>query len=522
LIGDICGRFFWKEWRLTDVTRLAVIDLAVLVGYLIITVGYGCWFTFRTRTTESYMAAGLNLPGWAVGLSIFGSYISSISFLANPGKAFAANWNFFVFSLATPLAAAVAVRYFVPFYRHSGEVSAYQHLETRFGPWARTYAVACYLLTQMARTGTIIYLLALAVAPLTGWRVEAIIVLTGVLMTSYSVLGGIEAVIWVGVVHSLVLLAGPIICLVALFQAMPEGPGQIIRIAAEHEKFSLGSFGPNFFESTFWVVFLYGLVINIGNFSVDQGYVQRYITARSDGAAKRSVWLGALLYVPVAAVFFFIGTGLFALYTVRPELLPAGFDTHPDQVFPLFIVTHLPVGLAGLVIAGIFAAAMDPSLSSMATLTLRDIYQRYFRPAAGERESLRVLRISTLLWGVAGTCVALAMMQAKTVLDRWWELAGIFSGGVLGLFLLGLISRRAGNAVAATSVVLGILVIVWMTASPAWSGELAVWRNPFNSLMTTVVGTLTILLVGLLLSRLGGNTRLKRDSTVASTRPRAR
>lgn len=488
-------------------TRLPVIDLAALVGYLALTVGYGCWFTFRTRTTEAYMAADRSLPGWAVGLSIFGSYISSISFLANPGKSFAANWNFFAFSLATPVAAAVAVQYFVPFYRRSGEVSAYQHLETRFGPWARTYAVVCYLLTQMARTGTIIYLLALAVAPLTGWRVEAIIVLTGLLMTSYSVLGGIEAVIWVGVVHSLVLLAGPIICLVALFGAMPEGPEQIIRIAAEHDKFSLGSFAPNFATSTFWVVFVYGLVINIGNFSVDQGYVQRYITARSDGAAKRSVWLGALLYVPVAAVFFFIGTGLFALYSVRPELLPAGFDSHghPDEVFPLFIVTRLPVGMAGLVIAGIFAAAMDPSLNSMATLTLRDIYQRYFRPAAGERESMRVLRLSTLLWGVAGTCVALAMMQAKTVLDRWWELAGILSGGVLGLFLLGLISRRASNAVAATSVALGILVIVWMTASPAWSGELAAFRNPFNSLMTTVVGTLTILLVGLLLSRVWVN-----------------
>ncbi|MBI3468661.1 MAG: sodium:solute symporter [Planctomycetes bacterium] len=482
---------------------MPLIDLAVLVGYLVLTVGYGCWFTFRTRTTEAYMAADRNLPGWAVGLSIFGSYISSISFLANPGKSFDKNWNFFAFSLATPIAAAVAVRYFVPFYRRSGEVSAYQHLEARFGPWARTYAVVCYLLTQVTRTGTIIYLLALAVAPLTGWRVETIIVLTGLLMTSYSVLGGIEAVIWVGVVHSLVLLAGPLICLVALFAQMPEGPGQIIQIAAEQDKFSLGSFAPDLTASTFWVVLLYGLTINIGNFGVDQGYVQRYITARSDGAAKRSVWLGALLYVPVAAVFFFIGTALFAFYTARPELMPADFDAagHPDRVFPLFIVTRLPAGVAGLVIAGIFAAAMDPSLNSMATLTLRDLYQRYFRPAATERESLRVLRLSTLLWGIVGTSVALALIQAKTVLDRWWELAGIFSGGVLGLFLLGLISRRAGNAAAATGVGLGILVIVWMTLSPAWSGEWAAWRNPFNNLMTTVVGTLTILLAGLLLSR---------------------
>src|SRR5688572_21076080 len=171
------------------VRTLSTPDIAILVVYLLGVTGFGCWFYRRNRGSERYMSAGRAMPGWAVGLSIFGSYISSISFLANPGKSIAGNWNFFVFSLATPIAAIIAVKYFVPFYRHAGQVSAYEHLESRFGPWARSYAVLCYLLTQMARTGTIIYLLTLAVAPLLpwfdgwGWKLETIIVVTGALMT---------------------------------------------------------------------------------------------------------------------------------------------------------------------------------------------------------------------------------------------------------------------------------------------------------------------------------------------------
>lgn len=493
--------------------QLREIDLIVLAVYLIGVVGLGCWLSRMSRSTEQYMAANRSLPAWAVGLSIFGSYISSISFLANPGKSIAGNWNFFVFSLATPIAAIIAVKYFVPFYRHAGLVSAYEHLESRFGPWARSYAVLCYLLTQMARTGTIIYLLTLAVAPLLpwfdgwGWKLETIIIVTGALMTLYTMMGGMEAVIWVGVVNSIVLLAGPLICLIALLRAMPEGMGQIFQVASVHDKFSLGSFSGNVGVSTFWVVLIYGLVINLGNFSVDQGYVQRYITARSDRAAAQSVLLGAFLYMPVAAVFFFIGTGLFALYTVRPELLPPTLEMgkNPDAVFPWFIVHELPAGLAGLVIAAIFAAAMDPSLNSMATLTLCDIYKRYFRSRAGEVESMWVLRLSTLGWGAVSTLVALKMITAKNVLDVWWNLAGIFSGGLLGLFLLGRMSRRVGNVAAIVGIFSGLLVIVWMTISPTewWPQPLDSWSSPFHSLLITVVGTATVLLVGGLVSLVG-------------------
>jgi solute:Na+ symporter, SSS family len=177
---------------------LSYFDLVVLVGYLFGVVAIGLWAGRHTGNPDEYMAAGRSLPGWAVGLSMFGSYVSSISFLANPGKAYSGNWNAFVMSIATPIAAAIAIRWFLPFYRHSGDISAYEHLEKQFGPWARTYAVVCFLLYQMARMGTVIYLLALAVAPLTGWAVTTTIFITGTLMTVYTLFGGIKAVVWTG------------------------------------------------------------------------------------------------------------------------------------------------------------------------------------------------------------------------------------------------------------------------------------------------------------------------------------
>src|SRR5262245_61327368 len=272
------------------------LDLAILILYLVGVVGYGCWFVRRSRSSEHFMAAGRSLPGWAVGLSIFGSYVSSISFLANPGKAYADNWNPLVFALSLPLATWLSVRYFVPFYRKAGEVSAYTHLEHRFGAWARTYAVVCYLLMQLARLGTILYLLALAIHPLIGGDPTVIIVVLGLIVMIYPFLGGTEAVIWTGVLQALILIAGAGACVWVLLAGMPEGPQQIIDIAIENRKFHVGRFAANetsptdaFFDlslaaQTFWVVLCYGLVEHLRNFGVDQAYIQRYITAKSDGA----------------------------------------------------------------------------------------------------------------------------------------------------------------------------------------------------------------------------------------------
>jgi len=493
-------------------------DVVVLVVYVIGVVGFGAYFVRRSRSTEGFMAAGRRLPGWAVGLSILGTYVSSISFLALPGKAYSTNWGFFVFSLSLPIAAFIATRFFVPLYRARSQVSAYSYLEDRFGLWARSYATVCYLLTQLARMGSIMFLVALALHSLLGWDERCIIVATGVLVTLYTLLGGIEAVIWTDVVQSIVLIGGAIVSAALLLFGMPEGPGQLFAIGAEQGKFSLGSFGPSVSHATFWVVLLYGLFINLQNFGIDQSYIQRYVTARSTEDARKSVWIGALLYIPISALFFFIGTALFAYYSAQPNLLPEALraENMGDRVFPHFIVSQLPVGLTGVLIAAIFAAAMssvDSSLNCSATLILTDFYKRYFRPDAGERESMRVLYISTLGWGILGTSMALAMIRVKNVLDAWWNLAGIFSGGMLGLFLLGYFSRRARSAPAAIAAGIGVLVIFWMTFSSKLTGAPAVLRSPFDSLLICVIGTLTIFLVGLLLSSLSNRRKPEADGS---------
>jgi solute:Na+ symporter, SSS family len=485
------------------VNSLNIIDLTVLVGYVAATVAIGLWVGRRSGSTEEFMAAGRRIPGWAVGLSIFGTYVSSISFLAIPSQSYATDWNAFVFSLAIPPATWIAVWYFVPFYRKAGVLSSYEHLEHRFGPWARTYAVVCYLLTQVARMGVIMYLLAMALAPLTGLSMATLIVLTGAIVLVYTLFGGMEAVIWTDVMQSVVLIGGALACLGVLLFGLPGGVGQFWDVAREHDKFSLGSWGTSVSEPTVWVVLFYGLFINLQNFGIDQSFVQRYQTARTDADANRSVWLGALLYVPISAVFLLIGTGLFVYYRAYPDLLPAEVAAKQDAVFPYFIVHQLPTGVSGLVIAAIVAAAqstISSSINCSATLLLCDVYRRYFRPQATERESMRVLWAMSLLVGAAGVGMALAMMQVKSALDAWWQLASIFSGGMLGLFLLGFISRKANSSAALAGVVAGVLVIFWMSlpklldVPPAWQSRL----NPF---LTIVVGTLVVYAVGMIVTQ---------------------
>ncbi len=503
-------------------SSLPILDLVVLCLYIVAVVAFGCWFVRKSGTTSEFMTAGGALPGWAVGLSIFGTYLSSNTFLGVPGKAFGANWNAFVFSLSLPIAAWVAVKYFVPFYRRSGTTSAYENMETRFGPWARTYAATCYLLTQIARMGSIMFGVAIGLRALTGWELSTIIIITGILVTLYTLLGGIEAVIWTDVTQSIVLMIGALLVLGVLLFDHPEGPAGSIQFAADNGKFSLGSFSPDLTTSTFWMVMLYGLFINLNNFGIDQSYIQRYHTTNSEAAAKRSVMLGALLYVPVSLVFFMIGSLLFSYYHAHPDMLAevtaqvaaqTGKDAAElspadigDKVLPHFMTHALPSGAAGLIIAAIFAAAMssvDTSLNSSATVILCDVYKRYINPKADERTSMRVLRISTVLWGIIGTGVALAMIGAASVLDIWWKLSGLFAGGMLGLFLLGLISRKANNAAAVTGVITGVLVLLWVALSPA-SALPEKLQSPFHANMAIVVGTLTIFLVGLLVSQFFG------------------
>ena len=491
------------------------INLAVVVGYLLMIVGVGVYFALRRKSANQFMLANQSMPGWAVGLSMFGSYISSISFLGNPATSFRGNWMFAGFTLMTPVGLLVGTTIFMRFYRRAGAVSAYSHLEGRFGPWARTYAVFTFLILQMARMGTILYLLSQAVSPLLGgrpddlWLARVITVAVGVLITFYTLFGGIEAVVWTGVIQSFVLILGPILCIGTLLWKMPGGLERVMEIGTEQGKFALGWDVWSLVVPTFWLVVINGLAEHLRNWGIDQSYIQRYLSARSEREAARSIWIAGLLYMPVALFFFFMGTALFAFYQVMPARLPEGIAA--DSVFPYFISHELAAGVGGLVIAAIFAASMDSNLNSMATLTLMDGYKRYLRPAAGDRESLAVLWAGTLFWGAAsvGWGLFMTLKGATTTLQFTADVSGLLAGGLLGLFLLGIMSKRATSGIAAVSVIAGVLLITWLTLSrlqlngkDVWPAEWAAFRSPLHQMTAGVIGTVFILGMGIGLAAL--------------------
>ncbi len=465
---------------------------------------YGSSFYKKDKSTAAFTLGNKSFPSWVVTMSIFATFVSSISFLALPATAYLSNWNAFVFSLSLPLASVIAVKYFVPIYRKINSPSAYIFLETKFGLWARVYVSMCYLLTQIMRIGTILYLLALPVNAMFGWDIITIIIITGLTVTIYSLLGGIEAVMWTDAIQGIVLIGGAVICLLYLWFLMPEGPSQAFSIAKQHNKFSVGSFGISLKDSTFWVVLIYGIFINLQNFGIDQNYVQRYIASSSDAEAKRSAFWGGMLYLPVSFLFFLIGTSLFSYYTIFSAELPSEIREASDKVFPYFIVNKLPSGLTGILIASIFAAGMSTistSINSSATVILYDYYQRFSKKKVfTEKSSMKILYTVSLLLGIIGIVIGIAMINVKSALDAWWKLASVFSGGMLGLFLLGAFVEKINKKGAILGVIIGLLIILYMSISPLIFTDEASksFASPFHSYLTIVFGTMAIFIVGFL------------------------
>ena len=474
------------------------IDLYIFLAYLVLVMAFGISFYRKKRTAKGFTTGEGRLPSWALGMSVFATYVSSISFIALPGNAFGSNWNGFVFSLSIPLAAWISVKFFVPLYRNLGAESAYFFMEKRFGAWARIYASACYLLTQLARMGAILYLLALPMHTLTGWSVTMIIIFTGVLVMIYSALGGIEAVVWTDAIQGIILIFGAIICLYTIINAIPGGFTGFLQVASVSNKFSLGEMKLSLTDSSFWLILMYGFFINLQNFGADQSYIQRYVGAKTEADAKKSVWMGSLLYIPVSLMFFMIGTALWVYYQTNPTLLPA--DLPADKVFPYFIVNGLPVGLTGLLIAAIFSAGMSTlstSINSSATVLLSDYYRKFSASEVSEKSAITFLRLSSLMMGVLSILVALAFNGVTSALDAWWALASIFSGGILGLFLLGLVIKSITPKMAAISVGLGLIFILWTSLTPFIGGSIGIHAN-----YVIIFGTLLIFGVGWFLTKI--------------------
>ena len=495
---------------------MASIDLLIIVFYLLVMIGIGIYFSRKNKSSEQFTTASGAIPGWALGLSFYATFLSAITFLGDPGKSFGSNWNPFVFSLSIPLAAIVATKWFVPFYRGSGEISAYTHLEKRFGGWARTYAMVCFILTQLARMGTIFYGIALTLNALTGFDMRLIILVAGLCIILYTVLGGMEAVIWTEVIQAILKTMGATMILYLITLKTPLST--IIETGMREDKFSLGTWNFDLSTSSFWVILMYGFFINLTNFGIDQNYIQRYHTAKNPGDAAKSIWLCVLYYVPVSFLFFFIGTALYAFYGDNPALIlelkqqvsieknipleALKASDYGDRVLPFFMKTQIPSGFLGLLVAALMSAGMSTMSSGMnssATVFLKDIYLRYIDPAATEKKQFQVLLFATACMGALGIVFGISMIGVKSLLDVWWKLSGIFAGGMLGIFLLGFLAKKVRNSEAKIAAFLGLILIAGMSFKDALPTYLQI---PLDSKMTVVLGTLSIVGIGYLLHKI--------------------
>jgi len=447
-----------RVWSVTPVRtrRFGWINGSILVLYLLGLVAMGIYFARREKTTDDYFKAGRRIPWWAAGLSIFGTQLSAITFMAIPAKAFATDWRYLIMNMAIPIVAPLVIFFFLPFYRRLNVTTAYEYLERRFSLATRLLASAMFMVYHLGRIGIVLFLPSIAISLVTGIDVNVCIVFMGVLCVFYTVAGGIEAVIWTDVIQVVILLGGALLCLLLIPLHVPGGWNAMCDIADAHDKLNLLDFRFSIVEAVFWVALLGGFSEALISYGTDQSVIQRYLTTKDEAAAARGIWTNALLIVPVSFLFFGIGTALFAFYQTNPQVMNPTLE-NADAIFPWFIITQLPAGVAGLVVAAVFSASMsslDSSMHSIGTAVTTDFYQR-FRPGVGDHARLVLARVVTAVVGVVGTSIALLMARAdiQSLLDQAMTFIGLFAGGLGGLFVLAIFTRRTHG----TGALIGLL-----------------------------------------------------------------
>jgi len=493
---------------------LGTVDISILFLYCCVLIGMGVYYTRKCRTAEQFMVAGRSIPAWAAGLAVMSAYTSSISYIATPGKAFDSNWHPIIFSLCILPVAWLVCKYAVPYYRKTRLISVYSFLEDRLGSWGRVYAALAFVMYMIGRVAVILYLASLLVSTFVTWNIAVVIIVIGLITIVYTLLGGMEAVIWTDVMQSVIMIVGILFCAVSLSLHVFSGPEPLIQAAIDNNKFSFGSLKftlasqEHLFDRTIWVMLIYGITENLRGLLADQNYVQKYCSVPTEREAKRSIWIAMLIYIPLTAVFLYIGTTLFAFYSQGDELVRAGI-TKGDEVFPHFIATQVPAGLKGLIIAAILAAAMstvDSALNCSATVLLLDFHKRYFNPNISERASVVFLRWATVVWGLLGTGAALLMIRAKSILDVWWQLSGIFGGALLGLFLLAFLRIRLRLWQGLVSIGVSIAVISWGTFARDLPASWQWAQCNLEAIIIGAVGTAALMVVACLFGLTNRNT----------------
>jgi SSS family transporter len=442
-----------------------VLDYVVLSMYLSGIVMMGVLLTRRNRNTGDFFLGGKRVPWWAAGLSIYGTQLSSITFMAIPAKAYATDWTFALVNACILLVAPVIVYFYMPFFHRLNITTAYEYLEKRFNRSVRMLSSTLFLVFQLGRLAVVMFLPAIALAAVSDTNVYACIIAMGGLAVIYTVLGGMQAVIWTDVVQSIVLLGGALLSLYLAVAAAGSGPAEVFTSANSEGKFQMFDWRWDWTIATVWVIVLGNCASVLATYTTDQTVVQKYLTTTDERRSAKSIWTNAVLTIPSTIIFFSMGTALFGYYKTHPAQLNPHLPT--DAILPWFMVQALPAGVAGLVLAGLFAAAqstLSSSMHSMATVLMVDFY-RPFRAASSENHQLRLARIFTALLGLLGTGLALvlATYDIRSLWDLFLTLLSLVGGSLAGIFALGIFTCRAhgpGTIVGAV-VSTAVVVLVW-------------------------------------------------------------
>jgi SSS family solute:Na+ symporter len=487
----------------------------------------GSHFSKRQTSSERYFLGNRKLPGWAVGMSIFATIISSWAFLAIPGKSFKDDMQYLLTIAPLPLVVLIAALFIIPVFRDKIRLSAYEYLERRFGLVARYYGNIVFISGHFFKMGMVLYLLCLAIEGASGWGEQSltyVIIVVGIVTIFYTFFGGIEGIVWTHVIQGFLLLGGGAIGLIFLLFLGKAGPGEVLTTAYNAGKFELVDFTFDWNKVSVYTLVCFGLILYLTRYATDQTVVQRYLLAPSQKQASRSIWVSVVFLSIVWVIFMFIGVLLWVYYDIQPELLPESVRQKPDQVFAYFIGHQLPVGVTGLVLAGVFAAAMSTlssDLNSLASVLADDFYQKLAK-ASTDTSKLLFSRLSVIVAGVGAIFLAIALRRAESMVETFFVFSAIIGGGIVGVFFLGLLTRRCSRKGLYIGLVIGVTFIAWATLTKKMDASTLTWlpRFQLHIYWLGLLGNLVVFLVGYVASLiLSPGYRADADLTAYGTNP---
>ncbi|QAR31027.1 sodium:solute symporter [Ornithobacterium rhinotracheale] len=450
------------HYEFQDKSNFGWVNYAVLILYFGGMLLLGFFFMKNNNNTEDYFKASGRIPWWAAGISIFATTLSAITFISIPAKTYASDWRMFMFNMSIILAAPFIIKYFLPFFLRFNFDTAYQYLEVRFNRLTRWVAATLFLLFMVSRIAIVLFLPSLALNAVTGFSVYYSILIMSIVTIIYSTSGGMEAVVWGDVIQGFILIVGAFAALIFMLMGVEGGLSGFWDTTLEYHKMKTFDFDFNFSEPVFWVVLLGGFANTIISYTSDQSVVQRYMTTKDEKSTQKSIWLNGIISVPVSVLFFLLGTGLFAFYKSNP----ADFSiTNPnvDSVFPQFIVSEMPIGFAGLLIAAIFAAAMSTlssNINSASAVLVNDFY-KIITPNIALKKQMKVAQISGILIGLLGMAMALilATWNITSLWDQFNTFLGLLTSGLGALFILGIFFPRVNGISALLGVICGVVIL---------------------------------------------------------------